>query len=203
MTITLREIKGSPLTYSELDNNFVDLAGRTDQAWSMVSVEPSTRSGAPNAPELEPWYGGISAWAYYPDQDMECFATFDVPYDWVAGTGFRFGIHFAVGNTTLTGNVRLSREFTVASPGGVFPSPTVGGGSLVAIDGTPYKMYQLFSPTEYPGTGLTPNSAIVNRFFRNGVNVLDTFEEKIYILGIDFYYQRNKFGQPNYLPPYI
>lgn len=203
MAIVYQNALGRLLTPAEVDGNFADLAGRTDSAWSMVSVEPSTRSGAPNAPELEPWYGGLSAWAYYPDQDMECFATFDVPFDWQAGTGFRFGIHFAVGNTTLTGNVRLSREFTVASPGGVFPAPTVGGGALVAVDGTPYKMYQLFSPTEYPGTGLAPNSAIVNRFFRSGSNALDTFEEKIYILGIDFYYKRNKFGQPNYLPPYI
>lgn len=204
MTIVrLADKNGAPLTPAEADGNIGDLAGRTDSAWSMVSVEPSTRSGAPNAPELETWYGGLSAWAYYPDQDMECFATFDVPFDWQAGTGFRFGIHFAVGNTTLTGNVRFSREFTVASPGGVFPAPTVGGGALVAIDGTPYKMYQLFSPAEYPGNGLAPNSAIVNRFFRSGSNALDTFEEKIYILGIDFYYKRNKFGQPNYLPPYI
>lgn len=203
MTIVYRSTKGSNLTPSEVDGNFADLAARTDLAWAMVSVEPSVRSGSPNAPELEPWHGGISASAYYPDQTMECFATFDVPYDWVAGTGFRFGIHFTVGNTTLTGNVRLSREFTVASPGGVFPTPTVGGGSSVAIDGTPYKMYQLFSPSAYPGTGLSPNTAIVNRFFRDGENALDTFEEKIYILGIDFYYQRNKFGQPNYQAPYI
>ena len=79
MPIIYRDVKGSALSYSELDGNFADLAARTDLAWSMVSVEPATRSGSPNAPELEPWYGGISASADYPDQNMECFATFDVP----------------------------------------------------------------------------------------------------------------------------
>lgn len=202
MTIITRTSKGSALTYAELDGNFTDLDNRTKSSWAMVSVEPSTLQGVPNAPELEIWNGGLYAWAYYPNQLMECYATFDVPFDWEIGTGFRFGIHWATGNSTATGNVRLAREFSVASPGTVFSTPVVGGGILVPVDGTPYKMYQTFSPSEYPGTGLLPNSAIVNRFFRDGANALDTFEEKIYILGIDFYYKRNKFGQANYLPPY-
>lgn len=203
MTIVYRTVKGSALTYAELDGNFSDLAGRTDQAWSMVSVNPTVLYGVPSTPELEAWNGGLLAWAYYPDQLMESYATFDVPYDWKAGTGIRFGIKWAVGNTTATGNVRFSREFSVGTPGSAFGAATVGGGTTMSVDGTPYKCYQLFSPSEYPGTSLQPNSTVVNRFFRDGTNVLDTFSEKIYILSLMFFYQRNKFGQPDYQPPYI
>ena len=200
MTIVYRNTKGSALSYAELDGNFADLAGRTDLAWAMVAVTPSVLYGAPSTPELEAWNGGLNAWAYYPDQLMESYATFDLPYDWAPGTGVRFGIKWAVGNTTATGNVRFSREFSVGTPGSAFSAATVGGGLVVAVDGTPYKCYQLFSPTEYSGASLQPNSTFVNRFFRDGTNVLDTFEEKIYILSLMFFYQRNKFGLPDYQP---
>lgn len=200
MPIVYRDVKGSALSYSELDGNFSDLAGKTDQAWAMVAVTPSVLYGVPSTPELEAWNGGLNAWAYYPDQLMESYATFDLPYDWATGTGVRFGIKWAVGNTTATGNVRFGREFSVGTPGSTFNAATVGGGTTMAVDGTPYKCYQLYSPSEYPGTNLQPNSTIVNRFFRDGENVLDTFDEKIYILSLMFFYQRNKFGLPSYQP---
>ena len=200
MTIVSRSALGRPLTFGEMDGNFADLAGRTDQSWAVISVTPSVQYGVPSTPELEAWNGGLQAWAYYPDQLMEAYANFSMPYDWATGTGVRFGINWAVGNTTATGNVRFSREFSVGNPGGTFTAATVGGGQSMAVDGTPYKSYQLFSPSEYPGTSLQPNTTIVNRFFRDGTNVLDTFEEKIYILQFMFFYQRNKFGLPNYTP---
>ena len=200
MTITLRETKGSPLTYSELDGNFVDLAGRTDQAWQSVEALPSVLVGSPNTPELESWNGGLNAWAYYPDQLNEAYANFTLPYDYQLGTGVRFGIIWTVGNTTATGNVRFSREFSVGTPGAAFGTATIGGGITMAVDGTPYKCYQLIGTSEYPGASLAPNTTFVNRFFRDGTNALDTFEQKIYILQFLFFYQRNKFGLPNYQP---
>ncbi len=203
MAIVTRAGKGSTLTWAELDGNFTDLAGRTDQAWAALAVQPSVLYGVPSTPELEVWQGGLNAWAYYPDQLMEAYANFSVPHDWATGTGVRFGITWAVGNTSATGNVRFGREFSVGTPGSAFSAATVGGGTTMAVDGTPYKCYQLFSPLEYPGTSLQPNTTIVNRFFRDGTNVLDTFEQKIYILQFLFFYRRNKFGQPDYQPPFV
>lgn len=203
MTITLRGTKGSSLTWSELDGNFTDLAARTDQAWQSVEASPVVTPGVPNTPELEEWNGGLNAYAYYPDQLNEAYANFTLPYDYKLGTGVRFGIIWAVGNTTATGNVRFSREFSVGTPSNAFEAATVGGGIIMAVDGTPYKCYQLIGASEYSGVGLQPNTTFVNRFFRDGTNALDTFNEKIYILQFLFFYQRNKFGQPNYLPPYI
>jgi hypothetical protein len=200
MTITYREIKGSPLTYAELDGNFADLAGRTDQAWQAVSVAPSVLYGVPSTPELEAWNGGLNAWAYYPDQMMEAYANFSLPYDWAPGTAVRFGITWAVGNTTATGNVRFRRESSFGTPGSAFSTAALSGGQAAAVDGTPYKCYQLYSQGEFYDAGWAPNTTIVNRFFRDGTNALDTFEEKIYILQFLFFYQRNKFGLPNYQP---
>lgn len=200
MTIVLRETKGSPLTWPELDGNFSDLAGRTDQAWQTVAVAPSVLYGVPSTPELEVWQGGLNAWAYYPDQDMEAYANFSLPYDWAPGTAVRFGITWATGNTTDTGNVRFRRESSFGTPGGAFSAAALSGGQAAAVNGTPYGCYQLYSQVEFYDASWQPNTVLVNRFIREGSNVLDTFEQKIYILNFLFLYQRNKFGQPNYQP---
>ena len=203
MTIVYRNTKGSPLTYSELDGNFSDLAGRTDLAWASVAVAPSVLYGVPSTPELEVWNGGLNAWAYYPDQTMEAYANFSLPYDWAPGTAVRFGITWAVGNTTATGTVRFRRESSFGTPGSAFSAAAVSGGQGAAVDGTPYKCYQLFSATSFYDASWEPNTTLVNRFFRDGANALDTFEEKIYILQFLFFYQRNKFGQPSYQSPFV
>ena len=200
MTIVYRNTKGSALSYSELDGNFADLAGRTDLAWQSVAVAPSVLYGVPSTPELEAWNGGLNAWAYYPDQTMEAYANFTLPYDWAPGTGVRFGITWAVGDTTATGNVRFRRESSFGTPGSAFSAAALSGGQAAAVDGAPYKCYQLYSLAEFYDSSWTPNTTLVNRFFRDGENALDTFEQKIYILQFLFFYQRNKFGLPNYQP---
>jgi len=200
VTITYRLVKGSPLTFAEEDGNFADLAARTDQGWQSVAVAPSVLYGVPSTPELEVWQGGLNAWAYYPDQTMEAYANFTLPYDWAPGTGVRFGITWAVGNTTATGNVRFRRESSFGTPGSAFSAAALSGGQAAAVDGTPYKCYQLYSQVEFYDSSWAPNTTLVNRFFRDGTNVLDTFEEKIYILQFLFFYQRNKFGLPYYQP---
>lgn len=200
MTIVLRDDQSAPLSWEQLDGNFVDLAGRTDQAWQSVAVAPSVLYGVPSTPELEAWNGGLNAWAYYPDQTMEAYANFTLPYDWATGTGVRFGITWAVGNTTATGTVRFRRESSFGTPGSAFGAATLSGGQGATVDGTPYKCYQLYSLVEFYDSSWAPNTTLVNRFFRDGTNVLDTFEEKIYILQFLFFYQRNKFGLPNYQP---
>lgn len=203
MTIVTRAGKGSALTWTELDGNFTDLDDRTKQAWHSVAVAPSVLYGVPSTPELEVWQGGLNAWAYYPDQTMEAYANFSLPYDWAPGTGVRFGITWAVGNTTATGNVRFRRESSFGTPGGAFSAAALSGGQAAAVDGTPYKCYQLYSQVEFYDASWTPNTVLVNRFFRDGTNVLDTFEAKIYILQFLFFYRRNKFGQPDYQAPYV
>jgi hypothetical protein len=200
MTIVYREDISSPLTWAQLDGNFADLAARTNQAWTSVAIAPSVLYGVPSTPELEVWNGGLNAWAYYPDQTMESYANFSLPYDWAVGTPVRFGITWAVNNSTATGNVRFRRESSFGTPGGTFSTPAVSSGQSAAVDGTPYKCYQLYSQVEFYDSSWTPNTVLVNRFYRDGTNVLDTFEDKIYILQILFFYQRSKFGIPNYQP---
>lgn len=209
MPITLREVKGSPLTYSELDGNFVDLAQRTDLAWAQVGGEPSVLEGSGNAPELVPFIGGINAWAYSATSLSEAFATSDLPFDWCPGTDMVYGIHWSPGNSTATGTVRFGLEFTYAWAYGqgassVFaPTTTIYVEPAVTV-GTAYEHYLSFnSPANnFPGSMAQQNMRFLVRVFRDGGHVNDTFPDPVFIIGTDLFYQTDRLGTSTKSPPF-
>lgn len=200
MPITLRGTKGSPLTYAEGDENFSILDARTSQAWSMVSVVPDVRPGSGNAPEQLPFLGGIYAYGYVDNAMMESFSNFDVPLDWSVGTDLYAAIHWSPGASTSTGSVRWGLEATYAVPGATFGA-TQTNYITSASDGTAYK-HLIAESSAFPGSSVSQNMRFLLRIFRDGANVADTFVGDAFIIGIDFYYQRSRFGTPERLPPY-
>jgi hypothetical protein len=200
MPITLRETKGSPLTYAEGDANVSILDARTTQAWAMVSVEPDVQSGSGNAPEQLQFRDGIYAYGYVQNAMMESFSNFDVPLDWAVGTDIYAAIHWSPGNSTATGAVRWGLEFTYAAPDGIFGASSFQY-ILTSTDGTAYK-HIVAESQPFPGSAASQNMRFLIRIFRDGANVADTFAGDAFIVGVDFYYQRSRFGTPERLPPY-
>lgn len=211
MTITLRSTKGSPLTWNELDGNFTDLATRTAQGWAVVPVVPEVRPGDPDAPELTLFRGGIYEYVYFQGQISSSYASFNVPLDYAAGTPLKAAVQWTPGNFSDNGNVRFGLEFTYAWAYGGLDAPqnhafgptefayTLASGH----DNMTYHLHTKFFETEIPGEAIQPNMRFLIRFFRDGSNPLDTFAGDIFVVGLGFYYQRNKFGQPNPTPPFI
>jgi len=200
MTITLRSTKGSPLTWNELDGNFTDLAGRTALAWQMDGLEPTLREGFGNPAELATFRGNTTAYEFVPGSTMETFVNWDVPFQW-AGTDLYAASHWSPGVSTSTGTVRWGLEFTAASVNGTF-----GDTSTFYIDATvstasAWKHIQSVS-APYPAAGAEPNTRFLIRLFRDGAAIQDTFPDDAYLVGIDFYYQVNRFGTPSFTPPY-
>lgn len=210
MTITLREVKGSPLTYSELDGNFVDLAARTSLSWSQIGGEPNVREGTANAPSLDVFRDGIYAWSYPNGSLSQAYTTFDVPFDWAVGTDLTVGVHWSPGANPNTGTVRFGLEFTYAWSYGPGVSNVFGPSQTIYIsasqaDGTPYTSYINFndSANNFPAAYVQPNMRFLVRIFRDGANVADTFAAPIFIIGTDFFYQTNKFGTSTKSPPFL
>ena len=200
MPIVYRSTLGRPLTYGEMDGNFADLAARTDLAWAMDGLEPSVREGAGNPAELLQFTGNIYAYAYAPSSLSESYTNWDVPFNWAPGTDLYLAIHWSPGNSTATGTVRWGVDYTWANVGGTFGSQ-VTEYYPAAADGTAYKHYQTVS-TPFPGGDAEPNMRFLLRIFRDGADPSDTFPDNAFIIGVDFYYQVNKFGLQSYLPPY-
>lgn len=200
MTIVYRNVKGSPLTYAEMDGNFADLAGRTDLAWMMDGLEPTLREGFGNPAELATFRGNTTAYLFVPTAVSETYVNWDVPFNWASGTDLYAAIHWSPAASANTGNVRWGLEFTTAPVNGTFGATTTVY-VLGSADGTAWKHIQSISAA-YPGSGVSPNQRFLIRLFRDGADGADTFPDDAYLVGIDFYYQVNKFGTPSYTPPY-
>lgn len=201
MTIVYRQTKGSALSYAELDGNFSDLAGRTNLSWMMDGLEPTLRDGVGNPAELATFRGNTLAYLFVPGSNMETYVNWDVPFNWATGTDLYAALHWSPAASTSTGTVRWGLEYTYAPVNGTF-----GTTSTLYVDGTvstssAWKHIQTVS-SAFPGSMAAPNMRFLIRLFRDGAAVQDTFPDDAYLIGIDFYYQVNKFGTPSFTPPY-
>jgi hypothetical protein len=201
MTITTRAAKGSPLTHAELDGNFTDLAGRTALSWQMDGLEPSVMEGLGNPAELTQFYDGIYAYAYAPNALNGSFANWDVPFQWATGTDLYLAFHWSPGSSTATGTVRWCIEYTGAFVMGTFFEPITEAYNSPHPDSMPYMHHQEVS-TPFPGNQVEPNMRFLLRIYRDGAHPDDTFPDPAFLLGVDFYYQTNKFGTLSFTPPY-
>lgn len=201
MTITLRNTKGSALTYAELDGNFVDLSARTATAWMMDGLEPTLREGVGNPAELATFKGNTVAYLFVDGSVSETYVNWDVPFNWAPGTDLYAAIHWSPGANTNTGTVRWGLEFTSSAVNSTFSDTnTFYVDSNVSI-ASPWKHIQAVSAS-YPGSALSPNQRFLIRLYRDGASGTDTFNAGAYLVGIDFYYQVSKFGTPSFTPPY-
>lgn len=201
MTIVYRDVKGSPLTWSELDGNFADLAARTDQAWMMDGLEPTLREGVGNPAELATFKGNTIAYLFIDGSVSETYVNWDVPFNWAAGTDLYAAIHWSPGANTNTGTVRWGLEFTAAPVNGTFGDTNTFYVDSNVSTASAWKHIQAVSDP-YPGSGVAPNQRFLIRLYRDGAASQDTFAASAYLIGIDFYYQVNKFGTPSFTPPY-
>lgn len=201
MPIVYRLVKGSPLTFAEEDGNFADLAARTDQAWMMDGLEPTLRDGVGNPAELASFKGNTLAYLFVPGSNMETYVNWDLPFNWATGTDLYAAIHWSPGANTGTGTVRWGLEFTFAAVNGTFGNTNTFYVDATVGTSSPWKHIQSVSDP-FSGSAAEPNMRFLIRLFRDGTASEDTFPDDAYLIGIDFYYQVNKFGTPSYTPPY-
>ncbi len=207
MTIVLRSEKGSPLTSSEADGNFVDLVGRVE-GWNDLVQDVVVRAGSPNAPGINPLRDGIYAYAFDADTMNECFSNFHLGHDYVPGSMVFPHVHWSP-NTTSTGTVRWGVEYTWArradSTGQVsFPATsTLYIETTIASNSQYYHMVNE-SPdgAGIPGSTMEVDSIILCRFFRDAAHVNDTFPDPVFLLSVDLHYQSLVKTTPSRFPPF-
>lgn len=208
MPIVYRNVKGSALSYSELDGNFADLAARTDLSWSQIGSDPVVQDTG-SSPQLANFRDGLYEYQYANGQLNEAYLKFDVPFDYAVGTDLVVGIHWSPGVSTATGNVRFGLEFTYAWAYGPGPNSIFGPSQTVYVNanqanGTAYEHYINFNDpaSNFPGAAVQQNMRFLVRIFRDGANVGDTFPAPIFVIGTDFFYQTNRFGTSTKSPPF-
>lgn len=193
MTITLRNQKGSELTYSELDGNFSDLDTRTKLGWRDNVVQLVHRGGV-TEPPLQQFKGGIYLVAFSQFDMQEGFANFHIDHDYALGSPIYPHIHWSVSNSSI-GTVRWGFEYSIAKghqqeafsePITVYVEQTT--------DGTAFKHYIAEVPDllAISGVGIEPDTIIMLRVFRDATNPADTLDALAYGICVDLHYQADK-----------
>jgi hypothetical protein len=212
MTIVrLADKGGAPLTPAEADGNIGDLVARTAQAWTSFNVTPEVQPNDVDAPQLTLFRGGIYQYAYFQGQMSSAYASFAVPMDYAPGTDLKAAVQWTPGDFTHDGNVRFGMEFSYAWAYGsmsapqnhAFTEPATVYTLASGHQNMTYHQHTKFFEATIPGSEVQPNMRFLIRFFRDGANPLDTFAGDIFVTGLGFYYQRNKLGQPDVLPPFV
>lgn len=209
--IRLADKNGAPLTPAEADGNIGDLAGRFAPAWNVISVTPEVRPNDVDAPQLTLFRGGIYEYVYFGGQMSSSYCSFCVPMDYAPGTELRAAVQWTPGDFSHDGQVRFGIEFTYAW---AYGSPTAPTNHEFTVPATVYTQasghtnmtyhhHTKFFEATIPGSQVQPNMRFMMRFFRDGANPLDTFAGDVFVTGLGFYYQRNKLGQPDVLPPFV
>lgn len=201
MTITLRNTKGSPLTYSEADGNFSDLDTRTGAGWRDNVIEMTTRGGVTEPPRAL-FRDNIYLLQFSHLDLMEVYGNFHVDHDYKLNTAIYPHIHWTT-NTSDTGTVRWGFEYTVAKghQQAAFPATTTVYVEQ-ASTGTPYMHYvaEVSTGSAIPGTNIEPDTFILMRVFRDADHPNDTFEGSVYGIALDLHYQADRATTPNKAP---
>ena len=178
-----------------------ELSNRTDPGWVMEGLDPTLRNGIGNPAELAQFKGGTLAYSFVPGSMSETFVNWDVPLNWAPGTDLYAAIHWSPAASTATGAVRWGLEFTAAPVNGTFGDTNTFYVDTSVSTSSPWKHVQAIS-APYPGSAVVPNTRFLIRLYRDGAATQDTFPDDAYLIGIDFYYQANRFGAPSFTPPY-
>ena len=209
MTITLRNTKGSALTYNELDANFIDLNTRTQTGWIDLPQVVQVFSGT-NAPTFAQFRDGIWAYQFAESTMNECWVNFHLNHEYIAETMIYPHIHWCT-NLTNTGTVRWGYEYTIAQRSDGVPTGAVDFGATT----TTYLEKTLSSNSQYKhilteppdgtgisGTGMSVDTLILCRVFRDATHINDTFPGPVFMLAADVHHEVNVLATPNRIAPF-
>lgn len=201
MSITLRETKGSPLTYSEGDNNFRELDTRTGQGWRDNIIQMTTRGGI-TEPPFKLFKGNIWSLAFSQNDLQEVFGNFHIDHDYALGTALYPHIHWST-QSNQVGTVRWGFEICKAKG---HQQEAFGTCSTVYIEqittGTSYMHYvaEVSDLDALSPVGVEPDTILMCRVFRDATHPNDTLDAEVFGITLDMHYQVNRISTPNKRP---
>ena len=214
MTITLRNTKGSSLTYAELDGNFTDLNVRLTDAefrgangWKDL-VTPLVIPLGSGAPILTSWRDGIWLPQFAPNEIQSCMSSAHLGHDYLNDTMIYPHMHWTIGVQAAVGVVRWGFAYTWARRNDSTGQTAFPVEQTIYIETTVNKGDHSHYVSEsadglgIPGIGMEPDTLLLFSIFRDGTHVNDTYVDPIYGFSFDIHYQCDKDATPLRRPPF-
>jgi hypothetical protein len=205
-----RLVKGSALSYEEVDANFEELDRRSGRGWRDNEKEVNIRAGT-SSPGSLTIRDGLIAYSFPADTIAECFVNFHINHDYIAGTMIYPHVHW-VTPTTSTGTVRWGVEYTLARRADDTGLTHFGPTQTLYIENTitdgadaQYKhmVNESADGGGIDGTDLKVDCLVMCRFFRDAAHVNDTYPDPVGLLTVDIHYECDIFATPLRGPPFL
>ena len=148
-------------------------------------------------------FGNMQGLLFQPNALTQVFPQIQVPYDIALNTDCYLCLHWMPGSGA-NGNIRWGIEYSIMKSNnqGAFPATTTAYFTQAA-DSTVDLIRNFTSEiVTLNSSQIEPGSTILMRVFRDGTNVLDTFEGNASPWKVSLRYQRARIGTRNRTPNY-
>lgn len=146
-------------------------------------IKPSTLGAADVFDNNSFFYGFTAA------SDLSIYTKYEMPSDYLSGSSIQvyFEGHIP---TESSGDAVIEYRYNIMNYNSLVPTTSITGTTIHGYD-TAYQ-YEKQLICTIPGNGITPESVINFRLFRNGTDVSDTLTATIYFSGMDVHYTKNR-----------
>lgn len=165
------------------------------------------RNGAGTSEGVYLYMFNRSSTAPFPGDSKELFFAFQVPHSYARGQNLHLHLHWSPGATAATaGIVGWKVEYTVATPGGIFPvTGTLDLADTLLVTHPAYE-HRITPTGVIPGAGLEESTVVCCRIYRDlvsGSGGNDTWpSDTAWLTSVDLHVPQNKLGTRLEAPPW-
>lgn len=174
--------------------------------WRDITTEITVRSTGAAAPSFSAFRNGIYAYEFPHTANREFFMTFHIQHDWKRGTPLYLHVHFAPGNSALSGNVKWGMEYTIAKghqqgAGSVFGATQTTSATIAVGASSNYEHHIAELSTGISSSQIEVDSLLLVRFYRD-TTVASNFGASVWGFTADIHYQYDRYGTLNKSPDF-
>jgi len=180
----------------------------TDVGWRDNIVDIVVKGSGANSPAWSIIRDGIYGYEFNGTATLhEFWVKFHIDHDYKLGSAIFPHVHFCIGNSANTGNIKWFFEYTIAkghqqATGSDFAATTTVSQVQAITAGSQYKHYVCEYSTGITDAKLEPDSIIMMRIYRDGADAGDTFPDSVWGICADLHYQFDRYGTLNKAPDF-
>jgi len=180
------EVSGSTVSDSTSTANDGTVSGTEDTDFEWIPGVVAGTSGSV----------GVMAWQFDKDVQNNVYFSVQVPHGWREGSPLEAHIHWAGASTQLDSRPMFELEYTVATAGEVFTANTVARPVDVGYTSSDVieHSHQITEICHIDMEDRTISSMVMCRLSRIPDAVEDTYDDHVYILEVDFHYEKDTMG---------